>query len=185
MNGRPVGHHVVTVTEAGGITTARIAIDMAGRVGPIGFSYTHRCEERWRGNQLLRLDCTDRENRSSKSVSGSLVGGKFVVQGTGFKGAVPAEIVPTSWWRSATVRQSRILNSRDGKLTPIQAKSLGETTVTIGGVSVPATHYRIRGPANTDVYYDKLGRWVGTAFRIAGQSFVYQKLTPLSSAPRD
>jgi Family of unknown function (DUF6134) len=185
MNGRPVGNHIVTVTEASGVTTARISIEMAGRVGPIGFTYSHRCEERWRGSQLLSLDCTDRENRSTKTLSGSLVGTNFVVNGSGFKGNAPATILPTSWWRSATVRQSRIMNSRDGKLTPIQASLVGPQTLTIGTAQVPANHYRIRGPANTDLWYDANGRWVGNAFRLAGQSFVYKMVTPLSGAPRD
>lgn len=185
MNGRAVGNHVVTVTEARGITTARISIDMAGRVGPIGFSYSHRCEEQWRGAQLLQVDCTDRENRSTKTLSGALEGANFVINGSGFKGSAPAGIMPTSWWRSATVRQSRIMNSRDGKLTAFNAVRVGPETLTIGGSPVPATHYRIRGPANTDLWYDASGRWVGNSFRLAGQSFVYKMLTPLSGAPRD
>jgi hypothetical protein len=185
MNGRPVGRHVVTVTEAGGITTARISIDMAGRVGPIGFTYAHRCEEQWRGNQLINLTCTDRENRSTKTVSGMLEGTNFVINGSGFRGNAPANILPTSWWRSATLRQNRVVNTRDGKLSPLSATRVGVETLTIGGAPVQATHYRIRGPANTDLWYDANGRWVGNAFRIAGQSFVYRKLTPLAGAPRD
>jgi hypothetical protein len=185
MNGRAIGNHVVTVSEAAGITTARISINMAGKVGPIGFAYAHRCEEQWRGTQLLKIDCTDRENRSTKSLVGELVGANFVVNGSGFKGNAPNSILPTSWWRSATVRQTRIMNSRDGKLTTINAGRVGVETLTIGGAPIQATHYRIRGPANTDLWYDNSGRWVGNAFRLAGQSFVYRMVTPLSSAPHD
>jgi hypothetical protein len=185
MNGRPVGRHVVTVTEAAGITTARIAIDMAGRVGPIGFTYMHRCEEQWRGNQLINLVCSDRENRSTRTVSGALEGANFVVNGSGFRGNAPASILPTSWWRSATLRQGRVVNTRDGKLSPISATRIGNEILTIGGAPVQATHYRIRGPVTTDLWYDASGRWVGNAFRIAGQSFVYRKTTSLAGAPRD
>jgi Family of unknown function (DUF6134) len=184
MNGKPVGRHIVAVTEAAGVTTARISIDMAGRVGPISFTYTHRCEEQWRGDQLLNINCSDRENRSTKTVSGSLQGTNFVVNGSGFRGNAPASILPTSWWRSATIRVARVLNTRDGKLSPITATRIGAETVTAAGVPVQATHYRIRGPVTTDLWYDASGRWVGNAFRIAGQSFVYRKLTPLAGAPR-
>ncbi|MFN9935664.1 MAG: DUF6134 family protein, partial [Hyphomonadaceae bacterium] len=52
MNGKPVGKHIVTVSKSADITNVRIAIDMAGKIGPIGFSYRHRCEEAWRGDQL-------------------------------------------------------------------------------------------------------------------------------------
>ena len=185
MNGRAIGNHIVTVTEAAGITTARISIDMAGRVGPIGFTYNHRCEEQWRGTQLLKLECTDRENRSTKTVNGSLVGANFVVDGSGFKGNVPASILPTSWWRASTVRQSRILNSRDGKITNISASRVGAANVATAAGPVAATHFRIRGPANTELYYDANGRWVGNTFRLAGQNFAYRMLTPISGAPRE
>jgi hypothetical protein len=185
MNGRPIGNHVVAVTEAGGITTARIAIDMAGRVGPIGFTYSHRCEEQWRGTQLLRVDCTDRENRSTKTLIGALEGANFVVNGSGFKGNVPSTIIPTSWWRFSTVRQSRIMNSRDGKLTSISATRVGPASIVGANGPIQATHYRIRGPANTELYYDASGRWVGNTFRLAGQNFVYRLLTPVSGAPKE
>lgn len=184
MNGRPVGRHVVTVTEASGTTTARIAINMAGRIGPINFSYNHRCEERWRGNQLMSLNCSDTENRATRTVSGSLTGPNFVVDGTAFKGNAPASILPTSWWRSATTSAGRALSTRDGRLTNLSATRIGNETVTVAGSPVQATRYRIRGPVTTELWYDSAGRWVGNAFRIAGQSFTYRKLTPLSSAPR-
>lgn len=185
MNGRSVGRHSVVVTDAGGITTARIAITMAGRVGPIGFSYNHRCEEKWRGSQLTSINCTDTENRSTRTVSGALNGPSFVVDGTGFKGNAPTNILPTSWWRSATLTSGRALNTRDGKLSGITATRIGTNVLTIGGAPVQATHYRIRGPATTDLWYDSAGRWVGNSFRIAGQTFTYRKLTPLVGAPRD
>lgn len=185
MNGRAIGNHIVVVTEAAGITTARISIDMAGRVGPIGFTYNHRCEEQWRGAQLLKLDCTDRENRSTKTLSGALEGASFVVNGSGFKGSAPANILPTSWWRFSTIRQSRIMNSRDGKLTSISASRVGPTSVSGAAGPISATHFRIRGPANTELYYDAAGRWVGNTFRLAGQNFAYKMLTPVAGAPRE
>ncbi len=185
MNGRAIGHHIVTVSEAGGITTARISIDMAGRVGPIGFTYSHRCEEEWRGAQLLKLDCTDRENRSTKTLSGNLVGANFVVNGSGFKGNAPATILPTSWWRFATTRQTRIMNSRDGKQTSLNVSRVGVETVVTAAGPIQATHFRVRGPASTELYYDASGRWVGNTFRLAGQSFMYRMITPIAGAPRD
>jgi hypothetical protein len=184
MNGKPVGRHSVAVTEAAGVTTARIQIDMAGRVGPIGFTYAHRCEETWRGGALQSLSCTDRENRSSKSVTARRQGGEIAVNGTGFQGAAPLAALPSSWWRAETVRQTQLIDSRDGKMARINATRRGEDTIATSGGPVRATHWRLRGAVNTDVWYDESGRWVKTAFRLAGQSFTYRKLTPVAGAPR-
>jgi hypothetical protein len=185
MNGKPVGRHSVTVFKSADITNVRIAIDMAGKIGPIGFTYRHRCEEAWRGTQLTSLNCTDKENRSSKSVAANLRGTDLVVDGTGFKGSAPASLLPSSWWRFSTINQTRLLDSRDGKLSRVNVNRVGEEMLQIGGTSVKANHYRVRGAVNTDLWYDGTGRWVRTAFKIAGQSFDYRKVTTLTGSPRE
>lgn len=185
MNGKPVGRHTVTVSRAEDTTLVRIAIDMAGKVGPISFTYRHRCEEAWKGNQLTSLNCTDRENRSTKSVSASFKGGELEVNGSGFRGNLPAGILPSSWWRVSTINQTRLLDSRDGKLSKVRVSRIGDDVIAIGGSNVRANHYRMRGAVNTDLWYDASGRWVRTAFKIAGQSFDYRKLTPVAGSPRE
>ena len=185
MNGKPVGRHSVTVSKSADITNVRIAIDMAGKIGPIGFTYRHRCEEAWRGTQLTSLNCTDKENRSNKSVAANLRGTDLIVDGTGYKGSAPASLLPSSWWRFSTINQTRLLDSRDGKLSRVNVNRVGEEVLQIGGTPVRANHYRVRGAVNTDLWYDGTGRWVRTAFKIAGQSFDYRKVTSVSGSPRE
>ncbi|MEY3234287.1 MAG: hypothetical protein RL230_1558 [Pseudomonadota bacterium] len=185
MNGKPVGRHSVTVSKSADVTNVRIAIDMAGKIGPIGFTYRHRCEEAWRGTQLTSLNCADKENRSNKSVAANLRGTDLVVDGTGYKGSAPASLLPSSWWRFSTINQTRLLDSRDGKLSRVNVNRVGEEVLQIGGTPVRANHYRVRGAVNTDLWYDGTGRWVRTAFKIAGQSFDYRKVTSISGSPRE
>ena len=185
MNGKPVGRHSVTVFKSADVTNVRIAIDMAGKIGPIGFTYRHRCEEAWRGTQLTSLNCTDNENRSTQSVAANLRGADLVVDGTGYKGSAPASLLPSSWWRFSTINQTRLLDSRDGKLSRVNVNRVGEEVLQIGGAAVRANHYRVRGAVNTDLWYDGTGRWVRTAFKIAGQSFDYRKVTTLTGSPRE
>jgi hypothetical protein len=185
MNGKPVGRHSVSVSTAADLTTVRIAIDMAGKVGPFGFTYRHRCEETWRGQQLTSLACTDKENRAAKSVEAKLAGTTLVVNGTGFKGNAPMGVLPSSWWRRSTINQTRLLDSRDGKLARVSVNRVGSDVIDVNGDRVRADHFRMRGAVNTDIWYDNAGRWVRTAFKIAGQSFDYRKLTPVSTSPRE
>jgi hypothetical protein len=185
MNGKPVGRHSVTVFKSADVTNVRISIDMAGKIGPIGFTYRHRCEEAWRGTQLTSLNCTDKENRSNKSVAANLRGTDLVVDGTGYKGSAPASLLPSSWWRFSTINQTRLLDSRDGKLSRVNVNRVGEEVLQIGGTPIRANHYRVRGAVNTDLWYDGTGRWVRTAFKIAGQSFDYRKVTNLTGSPRE
>lgn len=181
MNGTPVGTHSVMVSGGGESASVRVAIDMSGRVGPIRFSYSHRCEESWRGGTLQSLSCTDRENRQENSVTARLAGRVLAVTGTGFTGEAPAGTLPSSWWNAGIVRQaSRVLDTRDGKLIRLAATRVGEETV----AGAPATRWRLRGGVDKEIWYDAAGRWVKSTFRLAGQSFEYRLSTPVSAAPR-
>ncbi len=184
MNGAPVGRHVVSVTPAAGGVEADVSIDMKGRVGPFAFSYTHRCEERWSGDALQSLACTDRENNRAKSARATRDAGGVRVEGTAFKGEAPATIEPSSWWRSDTVRQSRLIDTRTGALMPVRVTRIGTETVDVGGERVQATRYRVRASQDADIWYDQAGRWVKMSFRLRGQQFEYRKVTPVASAPR-
>lgn len=185
MNGKPVGRHIVTVSKNADTTLVRVAIDMAGRVGPISFTYRHRCEEAWKGDQLASLNCTDQENRSVKTVTANRKGNALEVNGTGFKGNLPASLLPSSWWRASTINQTNLIDSRDGKLSKVRVSRVGDDVINVAGTNVRAGHYRMRGAVNTDLWYDASGRWVRTAFKIAGQSFDYRKLTPVAGSPRE
>jgi hypothetical protein len=181
MNGNPVGTHSVTVSGGGDTASVRVAIDMAGRIGPVRFTYSHRCEETWRRGALQSLNCTDRENNRTSSVSVALEGSALAVNGTGFRGQAPVATLPSSWWNAGTVRQSgRVLDSRDGRLIRLAATRVGESQV----AGQRATHWRLRGGVDKDIWYDEAGRWVKSSFRLAGQAFEYRLTTPVSAAPR-
>jgi hypothetical protein len=184
MNGQPVGRHVVNVTPAAGGVEADVAIDMKGRVGPFAFNYTHRCAERWTGDALQSMACTDRENNRSSSARATRAGDAVRLEGTAFKGEAPAAIEPSSWWRADTVRQSRLIDTRTGALMPVRVTRIGAETVDAGGERVQATRYRVRASQDADIWYDQAGRWVKMSFRVRGQQFEYRKVTPIASAPR-
>lgn len=184
-NGTPTGRHVVEVSRAGDAVTARVSIDMAGRVGPFAYAYTHRCTETWRDDALQSLTCTDQErNRPERRVTAQRNGAGLDVQGAAFTGTAPFGVEPSSWWRKAALQEARILDTRTGALLPLTVQRIGEETVQVGGASVRATRYRVTGTTAADVWYDAEGRWVKMTFRVRGQNFEYRKVTPVASAPR-
>lgn len=183
MNGSPVGRHRVEVREDGGAVTADVRIDMKGRVGPIGFTYAHSCTERYAGTRLQSLDCVDREGRRTQTVRASREGEGLRIAGPRNSGLAPASVVPTSWWNAAILRQSQVLDTRNGRVIPLRVERIGAETLTADGRQVAATRYRVRGSATADLWYDGEGRWLKMQFRLRGQSFVYRKLTPIASAP--
>jgi hypothetical protein len=186
-NGEKTGTHSVDVTTQGDTTIARIAIDMAGRVGPFSYSYKHRCTETWRADKLVALDCSDEERgKPMKRVRAALnAQGQLAVTANGVVSAtVSNSALPSSWWRESLVRQSQIINTRTGKLAPLRVQRIGDESVSgLSGDTTRATHYRLRGTVNADIWYDQQGRWTKMRFRLSGQNFEYRKRTPLGSGP--
>ncbi len=180
MGSQPVGTHAVTVTGNRAAATVRVTIDMAGRIGPVRFSYAHRCEETWRNGALASLSCTDRENDRTSSVTVQLAGAVLRIDGSAFDGEAPATTLPSSWWNAGVTSQTRLIDTRNGRLIRINATRVG--TDTVAGAS--ATRWRVRGAIDKDIWYDSAGRWVKSSFRIAGQPFEYRLTTPVAGAPR-
>jgi Family of unknown function (DUF6134) len=185
MNGRSVGSHAVSVTTSGATATANIAINMRGRVGPISFSYAHRCREVWNGDQLTSASCNDNMNDDPKTIEITRAGAIFNIRGPAYTGTAPGTTLPSSWWRAATVRQTRLINSTSGKVENIRVTTVGAEQVSVAGTNINATKYRLRGGVSNDMWYDSAGRWVKTAFSFGGQRFEYRKRTALAGAPRE
>jgi hypothetical protein len=184
MNGRSVGTHSVTVTTAGTTATANIAINMRGRIGPVTFNYAHRCREVWTGDQLTSASCNDNLNNNPKTIEVTRTGATLSIRGPDFTGTAPGSVMTSSWWRADTARQTRLINSTNGKVEAIRVTNAGAEQVMVAGVAVAATKYRLRGGVSNELWYDAAGRWVKIAFSFAGQRFEYRKRTALAGAPR-
>jgi hypothetical protein len=183
--GEPSGRHTVDVARAGDGFTVRVSIDLKGQVLLFPFSYAHRCTETWGAGQLVSMRCTDQENGGrTQVITASKAGDALTVAGPGFNGSAPGAAIPTSWWRRDIMRQTRLLDTRTGKMMTVRVRRVGEETVRVGRESIRATRYRLTGSADTDVWYDAEGRWVRMTFSIAGQNFEYQLVTPRTAAPK-
>jgi hypothetical protein len=184
MNGDRVGRHSVTLTGPAGAETAQIAIDMAGAVGPIRFSYSHRCTEQWDAGAIKSVSCKDTQGKRVRTLTATRVGDQLQVQGHSFKGLTPMPVLPSSWYRAQTLTASSLLDTRNGRVLPVRVRNMGAETLTLAEGPVAATRYRVRGTAEADIWYDAQGRWVGMKYSVFGQRFEYRKVSPLASAPR-
>jgi hypothetical protein len=184
-SGEPSGRHAVEVRRAGDGFTVQVSIDLKGQVLLFPFSYSHRCTESWSGGRLASMACTDQENGgAAKAVSAQMRNGALQVRGPGFTGPVPQEAIPTSWWRRDIMQQTRVLDTRTGKMMPVRVRRIGEETVRVGAEQVSATRFRLSAANDTDIWYDSEGRWVRMTFSISGQNFEYRLTSPRAAAPK-
>lgn len=177
-DGTPIGHHRVTITRDGDET--RVAIDIDFRVTMAGvltlYRYTHSSEEVWRGDRLVRLRSTTDNDGKAEYLNAVAEGDALRVDGSGYQGLLPAQTMPTSYWRSDFVERRPIMDSQDGHVLDVSIRPARYETASLGNAPVPARRYHVTGEFDWYLWYDAEGNWVKSAFRaMDGSSIDYRR----------
>ena len=188
-NGDRIGHHRVTFTPRGDELIVDIDIRLDVYVAFINFfAYHHRNREVWRAGELVSLDSTTDDNGKPNRVEVRRDGPAEVrVNGTSFSGLLAGNTLPTSYWNPATITAKSLINSQNGKLAEVTVEDLGDDRIEAAGRQIEARHYRLSGDVNVDIWYDKNGIWVKTAFKAPGDdtliSYELMGVTTPGTAP--
>ncbi|HEY9550563.1 MAG TPA: DUF6134 family protein [Kiloniellaceae bacterium] len=154
-HGNAIGEHVFRFSRRDGDFVVEVAIDIAVEMlGITVFRFTHRAEEVWRRGWLHSLvSATDDDGtlwrlqaeRSDDALRGRVNDVAFSVSGF---------IVPASLWHRDTTKSRALLDTIDGRLKMIDSEALGEDAVSVAGAKAPASHFRLTGQLERDVWYD-------------------------------
>ncbi|WP_084419070.1 DUF6134 family protein [Henriciella litoralis] len=173
--GKPFGTHTVSFdVDSDGSFTATSEVELKAGFGPITlYRYELNTTETWEDGVLVGLEGQTNDDGDDEAVSASLEEGKLAVAGTGFEGAVPVGIIPSSHWNIQEAFSSKIISTQDGEILDVDVTTIGEDTVTVAGEEVPATHYRLVSDLTVDLWYDEQSRWVKLSFEARGQKIDY------------
>jgi hypothetical protein len=70
------------------------------------------------------------------------------------------DIVPSSLWNPEFLRHSTVLDTQDGRLSPVSVGDQGLEQLAIRTRTISAHHYAIKSRYSEDVWYDQRGRLV-------------------------
>ena len=173
--GKPFGTHTVSFdVDDDGSFTATSEVELKAGFGPITlYRYELNTTETWEDGVLVGLEGQTNDDGDDEAVSASLEEGKLAVAGTGFKGAVPVGIIPSSHWNIQEAFSSKIISTQDGEILDVDVTTIGEDTVMVAGEEVQATHYRLVSDLTVDLWYDEQSRWVKLSFEARGQQIDY------------
>ncbi len=178
--GAPIGTHVVHVRHVGDRTVVDTDIKMRVNFGPVPvFHYRHESREVWREGRVQSIDSRTNNNGRKSRLAVRQVADGLQVDGTGYRGMVPPDAIPSSYWNRSIVSADTLLNTQNGELIDISTTALGRT-VSPGGAY--AEHFRITGTVALDLWYDD-ARWVGSTFTVRGEELTYRLLPEHSEAP--
>ncbi|WP_207062289.1 DUF6134 family protein [Motiliproteus sp. SC1-56] len=126
------------------------------------FSFRYQGIERWRDGRLetleVRIDEDDDTRRHLFTRQG-----QWLHSSDGEKIRLP--VLPTHHYDAAVVNSERVVNTLTGEVNQVDVEPVGREMLEAEGRRLEAMRYRYRGELdNTDVWYDRKGRWVGLSF---------------------
>ena len=173
-DGKSFGSHVVTFERAGDRLEVETDIELEVKFGPLRvFHYVHEADEVWSGQELQSVDARTKEGGDWADVTVRRVSDGLRTAGPAFNGVHPYNLVPSSHWNINQMRGDAMLSTETGERLPIEVENLGVETVSVGGKSIKATHYRVTSDLVASFWYDDQGRWVKCAFEARGSQVEY------------
>jgi hypothetical protein len=173
--GSSFGTHSVRFQRDGeGRLTALVDVDLRAGLGPITlFRYQLDVRETWQDGYVHALEGSVNDDGERQTVSARRSGGQLLVDGTDFKGELPAGIIPASHWNIWQTDAGRLLSTESGELIDIDVRELGRETIIAGGREIEARKFLLDSDIDVTLWYDDQDRWVKLAFEARGQDIEY------------
>lgn len=175
-----IGSHRIDFRRDGADLLVEIAIDLKVEFASIPlFRYRHRNEERWRDGRLVALSATTDDDGDDAFARVFADDSGLEVEGSGFRGEVPPDLLPTSYWQAESIARRRFISSQDGRIFDVTVSDDGPDRVLSEGRMIEARRYLMRGDLDLDLWYDAAGQWVKLRFSAADGSVIdYRRVTP-------
>ena len=186
-NGQEVGSHTLSFHNDDVHRTVTVAVDITVKsLSVIAYRYSHASKEVWKGDALQWLEARTDDNgrpftvRAQRNSMGLAVErttppqtASAAVADQGLQAPeitrdlLPGNILPTSNWNSAQVRQSVLLNTQYGTRSRVKISPIGREFVkAASGVIVEAMRYQYTGDLRMEQWFDDRGRWVRRRSRL-------------------
>ncbi len=121
------------------------------------FHYEQDGQETWSDGRLVALESETNDNGVLHTVSAEANGSSIEIDANGASWNAPKNIIPSTLWHRDMLRSSPLLGVEQGNALVVEFEELGLETVMVRGAETSATHYRVKGDLERDVWYDEDG----------------------------
>lgn len=166
--GEPIGREQVRIKRQDGTAIVEVQTRTRAKVLFLEFHYDHSRREEWRDGALVRMiaDTDDDGAKSHLDATRSAAGWALSINGQPSQRA--GDPLPLTLWGRAVLERTELFSIIDAKPYRVQVASLGAETLTIGGRTVSAEHFRISGDVERDLWYGADGYLLRAAFQRSG-----------------
>ncbi len=173
MGDDPIGTETVKLDPQGDVTRVAVTATTRVKVLFINFRYDHQREEVWKGGTLDQMRAKTDDDGTPHSMEMARRGAGYALTVDGKAGEVPANALPLTLWTPEVLKRPTLLSVIDGKPYNVRVESLGAETLDIGGRAIKATHHRISGDVERDLWFDADGTLLKTRFKRSGYDVTY------------
>ena len=163
--GDTIGEQTLQFTRDGNALSVDVHCDIVVGVGPIAFfRYKHHATVHWQAEQVVSVDAQTNDDGTPRQMTARREANGLVVEGSRAPRYVaPPRSLPGTHWNRAML-DAPFINTEDGRLMSPKVTLMGMEKVEVTGGTIDAQHYRLRGDADLDTYYDLKPNWVGLRF---------------------
>lgn len=169
----PLGWQRLRIVEEGNKATVEVMIDFEVKFGPITFyRYIHRNRTILEDGKIVSVHTRTNDDGVFYEVKANPAGDHIALTGVNGTVKAPLDIYPSDYWRVATLKQDKLLDTQKGivrhiDMTPVAAK--------------PGC-YDMTGDLKMQLCYQG-ERWVGGNFDGKGKLVVYTRRDQPADAP--
>jgi hypothetical protein len=170
--------HMTIHRQDNGMIQMRCDTDIKVSALFVTHKYSYRGEEWWKAGRLVRFSSNTNDNGTSYVVTAVAEAAGVRVKANNVEHMVKPEVWLSSYWflPAPPLRNQplAILDADTGKDLSGQLQHVGVEQRAIAGQVVNVNHYRLRGKANAELWYDGSDRLVRQEWTEQGQRIVLE-----------
>lgn len=148
------------------------------KFGVVLYKYYVKGTEYYKDGKLIKFNSKTNQNGKKKYVNLKLENEELVIDGSSFKGKVPADYLLGTWWNHSIVESDAQISAVSGRIIKQKVTFLGKEILNIDGKTYNTLRFNFSSTdqkldkdkkLNTDVWYDeKTLNWIKASFKKKG-----------------
>jgi len=178
-NNKNIGTHVFKFIRKNNLIEVDSEINFEiKKLGIVLYTYHVKGKEVYKDGQLIKFNSKTNQNGKEKYVNLTLEEGKFIIDGSSFKGKTSKDYLLGTWWNHSIVKSKAQISAVSGRIIHQKVEFLGKETIKINGKKYNTLHFNFSSSdeklskdkrLNTDVWYDESSlNWVKASFKKKG-----------------
>ena len=179
-NNKHIGKHTFSFKKLHGQLAVESEINFEiKKVGITFYKYHVSGMEIYKDGKLIKFNSKTNQNGKEKYVNMKLENEEYIIDGSSYKGKVPADYLIGTWWNHKIVKATAQISAVSGRIIKQKVTFLGEETIELGNKSYNTLHFNFSSTdkklvkdkkLNTYVWYEKKTlNWVKASFEKKGK----------------